>query len=72
MSLNHVRQDTNWCETNCAKKTEGGLRPIAVGNAFRRLSANCAGYHAFESRQARYGSRQVCVGGRREVDKMGR
>ena len=39
------------------KKPDGGLRPIAVGNTFRRLSAKCAGYHVFESRQARYGSR---------------
>ena len=44
------------------KKPDGGLRPIAVGITFRRLSAKCAGYHVFESRQARYGSRQVCVG----------
>ena len=41
------------------KKPDGGLRPIAAGNTFRRLSAKCAGYHVFESRQARYGSRQV-------------
>ena len=27
------------------KKPDGRLRPIAVGNTFRRLSANCAGYH---------------------------
>ena len=44
------------------KKPDGGLRPIAVGNIFRLLPAKCAGYHVFESRQARYGSRQVCVG----------
>ena len=43
------------------KKLDGGLRPIAVGNTFRRLSANCAGYHVFESRRARYGSRQIGV-----------
>ena len=48
-----------WCETNCAKKPDGVLRPIAVGNNFRRLSAKCAGYHVFESRQARYGSQQT-------------
>ena len=36
------------------KKPDGGLRPIAVGNAFRWLIAKCAGYHVFESRQARY------------------
>ena len=34
------------------KKPDGGLLPIAVGNTFRRLSAKCAGYHVFESRQA--------------------
>ena len=44
------------------KKPDGGLRPIAVGNSFRRLSAKYAGYNVFESRQARYGSRQVGVG----------
>ena len=43
------------------KKPDGGLRPIAVGNTLRRLSAKCAEYHVFESRQARYGSRQVDV-----------
>ena len=43
------------------KKPDGGLRPIAVGNTFRWLSAKCAAYHVFESRQARYGSRQVGV-----------
>ena len=37
------------------KKSDKGLRPIAVVNTFRRLSAICAGYHVFESRQARYG-----------------
>ena len=44
------------------KKPDGRLRPIAVGNTFRRLSAKCAEYHDFESRQARYGNRQVGVG----------
>ena len=41
------------------KQPNGGLRPIAVGNTFRRLSAKCAGYHVSESRQARYGNRQI-------------
>ena len=44
------------------KKPDGRLRPIAIGNTFRRLSAKCAGYHVFESRQAKYGNRQVVVG----------
>ena len=44
------------------KKSDGGLRPIAVGNTVHRLSAQYAGYHVFESRQARYVSRQVGVG----------
>ena len=35
------------------KKPDGGFRPIAIGNTFRRLSAKCAGCHVFESRQAR-------------------
>ena len=30
------------------KKFDGGLRPIAVGNTFRWLSAKYAGYHVFE------------------------
>ena len=47
------------------KKPDGRLRPIAVGNTFRRLSAKCAEYHVFESRQTRYGSRQVGVGTKR-------
>ena len=51
-----------WCETNCAKK---GLMEDFVGNNFRRVSAKCAGYHVCESRQARYGSRQVGVGTKR-------
>ena len=38
------------------KKPDGGLRPIAVGNIFRQMSAKCAGYHVFESSQARYGN----------------
>ena len=44
------------------KKPDRGLRPIAVGKTFRRLSAKCAGYYVFESRQATYGNRQVGVG----------
>ena len=44
------------------KKPDGGLHPIAVGNTFRWLSIRCAGYHVFESPQARYGSRQVGLG----------
>ena len=47
------------------KKPDGGLRPIAVGNTFCRLSVKCAGYHVFESGRARYGSRQVGMGTRR-------
>ena len=50
------------------KKPDGGLRPIAIGNTFRRLSAKCAGYHDFESRQARYGNRQVGVGTKRGAE----
>ena len=37
------------------KKPDGGLRPVVIGNTFRRLSAKCAGYHVFESRQTRHG-----------------
>ena len=47
------------------KKPDRGVRPIAVGNTFRRLSAKCAGFHVFESRQARYVNRQVGVGTKR-------
>ena len=50
------------------KKPDGGLRPIAVGNTFRRLSAKCAGYHVFESRQTRYGNRQVGRGTKRGAE----
>ena len=50
------------------KKPDGGLRPIAVGNTFRRLPAKCAGYHVFESRQARYGNRQIGVGIKRGAE----
>ena len=50
------------------KKPDGGRRAIAVDNTFRRLSAKCAGYHVFESRQARYGSRQVGVGTKRGAE----
>ena len=50
------------------KKSDGGLCPIAVGNTFRRLSAKCAVYHVFESRQARYGNRQVAVGTERGAE----
>ena len=47
------------------KKPDAGLRPIAVGDTFRRFSFKRAGYHVFESRQARYGNRQVGVGTKR-------
>ena len=47
---------------------DGGLRPIAVGNTFHRLSAKWAGYHFFESRQARYGNRQEGVGTKRGAE----
>ena len=50
------------------KKPDGGLRPIVIGNTFRRLSAKCAGYHVFESREARYGNRQVGVGTKRVAE----
>ena len=50
------------------KKPDGGLRPIAIGKNFCRLSAKCAGYHVFESRQARYGNRQVGVGTKRGAE----
>ena len=43
------------------KNSDGGFRPIAAGNIFLRLSAKCVGYHGFESRQVRYGSRKVGV-----------
>ena len=47
---------------------DGGLRSIAIGNIFCRLSAKYAGYHVFESRQARYGNRQVGVGTKRGAE----
>ena len=50
------------------KTPDRRLLPIAVGNTFRRLSAKQARYHVFESRQSRYGSRQVGVGTRRGAE----
>ena len=50
------------------KKPDGGLRPIALGNTLPRLSAKCAGYHVFESPQAKYGNRQVGVGTKRGAE----
>ena len=50
------------------EKPDGGLRPIAVGTTFRRLSAKGAGYHVFESRQVRYGNQQVGVGTKRGAE----
>ena len=50
------------------KKPDGRPRLIAVGNTFRRLSAKCAKYHVFESRQARYGNRQVGLGTKRRAE----
>ena len=54
------------------KKPEGGLCPIAVGKTFLRLFAKCAGYHVFESRQAKYGSRQIGVGTKRAAEVVSR
>ena len=45
-----------------------GLQSIAVSKTFHRLTAKCAGYHVVESRQARYGSRQVRVGTKRGAE----
>ena len=50
------------------KQAEGELRPITVGNTFCHLSKKCAGYHVFESRHARYGSRQVGVGTKKRAE----
>ena len=50
------------------KKHDEGLRPIAVGNTIRQLSAKCAIYHVFEWCQARYGNRQVGVGTKRGAE----
>ena len=50
------------------KKHDEGLCPIAIGNTFRRLSAKCAGYHVFESLQARYGNRQLGEGTKRGAE----
>ena len=53
---------------NGAKKPNRGIRPVAVGNTFRQVSANRARYHVFESRQARYRSQQVGVGTKRGTE----
>ena len=50
------------------KKPDGGHRLVAVGNSFRRMSAKCARYHVFKSRQARYGNLQVGVGTKRGAE----
>ena len=50
------------------KKSDGGLRSIAVGNTFRRLSAKCTGFHNFQSRQARCGNQQVGVGTKKALN----
>ena len=44
------------------KKARWRTSSYRCGNTFRRLSAKCAGYYVLESRQARYGNRQVGVG----------
>ena len=63
-----LRQYFFGSKLSALKKPDGGLRFIAVCNTFRRLSAKCAGYHVFESRQARYRSRQVRVGTKRGAE----
>ena len=50
------------------KKPDGGLRPLAIGNIFRRLSPKSACYHNFESRKARCGISQVGVGCKRGAE----
>ena len=50
------------------KKPDGGLRPLVVGNTFHPLSAKCFGHHVFDSREARYGNRQVGVGTKRGAE----
>ena len=57
-----------WCKLIAPKKPDGGHCRFAVGKTFRRLSAKCAGYYVFESRQARYGNRQVGVGPKRSAE----
>ena len=44
------------------------VRWLSDSNTFRRLSAKCAGYHVFESHQARYENRQVGVGTKRAAE----
>ena len=50
------------------KKLDGGLCPIALDDTLLRLSAKCAGYHVFESRQTTYGNQQVGVGTKRGAE----
>ena len=51
-----------WCETNCAKKARWRSLSYRCKQIFPPVIRKCAGYHVFESRQAKYGSRQVGVG----------
>ena len=50
-----------WCEIKCAKTTRWRISTYRCRQCYQPLSAKCAGYHVFESRQARYGSRQIGV-----------
>jgi hypothetical protein len=43
-------------------KKDGGVRPIAVGNTFRRLTAKCAGALAMADRKENYGTTQLGYG----------
>ena len=51
-----------WWKTNCAETPRWRNSSLRCRQNFPPLSAKCAGYHVFESREASYGSRQVGVG----------
>ena len=76
--LNFLRASANLVDVILEGKVPFELRPYSFGaklialkkqNTFRRLSAECAEYHVFESRQARYESRQVGVGTKRGLNR---
>ena len=78
IGLNFLRASTNLVDVILEGKVPFELRQNSFGaklialkklNTFRRLSAECAEYRVFESRQARYESRQLGVGTKRGLNR---
>ena len=49
-------------------KTDGGLRPTAIGNTLRRIASKCAGSKALSERQNSFGNVQVGCGTKRGAE----